>query len=122
MDVFLKWVNSNDEYHPLLKAGIAHLWFIMIHPFNDGNGRVGRAITDYIMSINYPSLMHVISFSKHFSIDRKGYYKTLEEAGKQGLNITGWLIWFLHTTIAAMQGAHWIVDRVVSKAQFWQYL
>ncbi len=120
MEVFLKWVNSNDEYHPLIRAGIAHLWFIMIHPFDDGNGRVGRAITDYIMSINYPSLMQVISFSKHFSLDRKGYYKILEEAGKQGLNITGWLTWFLQTTIAAMQEAHWIVDQVVMKAQFWQ--
>ena len=120
MDVFLKWVNSNDEYHPLIRAGIAHLWFIMIHPFDDGSGRVGRAITDYIMSINYPSFMQVISFSKHSSLDRKGYYKVLEEAGKQGLNITGWLTWFLQTTIAAMQEAHWIVDQVVMKAQFWQ--
>ena len=120
MDVFLKWVNSNDEHSPLLKAGIAHLWFIMIHPFEDGNGRVGRAITDYVMSINYPSLMQVISFSKHFSLDRKGYYKVLEKAGKQDLNITAWLKWFLQTTIAAMQEAHWIVDRVLMKAQFWQ--
>lgn len=68
--------------------GIAHLWFIMIQPFDDGNGRVGRAVTDYIMSINYPSLMHLISFSKHFSLDRKGYYSILEKAGKKDLNIT----------------------------------
>jgi Fic family protein len=120
MDVFLKWVNSSEEHSPLIKAGIAHLWFIMIHPFDDGNGRVGRAITDYIMSINYPSLMQVISFSKHFSLDRKGYYKVLEKAGKQDLNITAWLKWFLLTTLAAMQEAHWIVDRVLLKAQFWQ--
>ena len=120
MDVFLKWVNSNEEHSPLIKAGIAHLWFIMIHPFDDGNGRVGRAITDYIMSINYPSLMQVISFSKHFSLDRKGYYAVLEKAGKQDLNITAWLKWFLQTTILAMNEAHWIVDRVVMKAKFWQ--
>ena len=120
MDVFLNWVNTNDEHNPLLKAGIAHLWFIMIHPFDDGNGRVGRAITDYIMSLNYPSLMQLISFSKHFSLDRKGYYAVLEEAGKQGLNITAWLKWFLRTTITAMQEAQWIVERVMLKAQFWQ--
>jgi len=120
MDVFLKWVNTNDERNPLLKAGIAHLWFIMIHPFDDGNGRVGRAITDYIMSINYPSLMQVISLSKHFSLDRKGYYTVLEKAGKQDLNITAWLNWFLQTTIAAIREAQWLVDRVAMKAQFWQ--
>ncbi len=117
---FLDWVNSNDEHPPLLKAGVAHLWFIMIHPFDDGNGRVGRAVTDYIMSINHPSLMQVISFSKHFNLDRKGYYSVLEKAGKQGLNITDWLKWFLQTTISSMREAQWIVDRVVMKAQFWQ--
>jgi Fic family protein len=117
---FLDWVNTNEELNPLIKAGIAHLWFIMIHPFDDGNGRVGRAITDYIMSTNYSSLMQVISFSKHFSLDRKGYYTVLENAGKLDLNITAWLKWFLQTTIAAMQEAHWIVDRVVMKAKFWQ--
>ncbi len=74
MGVFLNWANTNDDQNPLLKAGIAHLWFIMIHPFDDGNGRVGRAITDYLMSLNYPALMQLISFSKHFSKDRKGYY------------------------------------------------
>lgn len=120
MNVFLQWVNTNEEHSPLIKAGIAHLWFIMIHPFDDGNGRVGRAITDYIMSTNYPSLMQVISFSKHFSLDRKGYYEVLEKAGKQDCNITGWLRWFLQTTIASMQEARWIVDRVVMKAKFWQ--
>lgn len=120
MGVFLNWANTNDDQNPLLKAGIAHLWFIMIHPFDDGNGRVGRAITDYLMSLNYPALMQLISFSKHFSKDRKGYYAVLEEAGKQGLNITAWLKWFLKTTIAAMQEAQWVVDRVVMKAQFWQ--
>lgn len=120
MNVFLQWANSNDDHSPLLKAGIAHVWFIMIHPFDDGNGRIGRAITDYIMSINYPSLMQVISFSKHFSLDRKGYYEVLEEAGKQNLNITAWLRWFLQTTIVSMQEARWIVDRVTMKAKFWQ--
>ena len=64
--------------------------------------------------------MQVISFSKHFSLDRKGYYAVLEKAGKQDPNITVWLKWFLQTTIAAMREAHWIVDRVVMKAQFWQ--
>ncbi|MBM9513602.1 Fic family protein [Desulfogranum marinum] len=120
MDVFLNWVNTNDDHNPLLKAGIAHLWFILIHPFDDGNGRVGRAITDYIMSKNYPTLMQVISFSKHFSLDRKGYFAVLEKAGKQDCNITAWLKWFLQTTIAALREAQWIVDGVITKTKFWQ--
>ncbi|MBU1564906.1 MAG: Fic family protein, partial [Proteobacteria bacterium] len=72
MKQFLGWLNTNKEHPPLLKAGIAHLWFI--HPFDDCNGRVGRAIIDYIMAVYYPRLMRLISFSKQFSHDRKGYY------------------------------------------------
>ncbi len=120
MEMFLTWLNISKEHHPLIKAGIAHLWFIMIHPFDDGNGRIGRAITDYIISLHSPSLMQILSFSKHFSLDRKGYYTTLEAAGKQSLDITDWLSWFLETTISAMRETHWIVDRVVQKTQFWQ--
>ncbi|PID76455.1 MAG: cell filamentation protein Fic [Deltaproteobacteria bacterium] len=120
MNLFLIWANTKSTYHPLIKAGIAHLWFIMIHPFDDGNGRLGRAITDYIMSSHYPSLMQILSFSKHFSLDRKGYYATLEAAGKHSLDITNWLSWFLQTTISAMREAEWVIDRVVMKAQFWQ--
>lgn len=120
MEQFLRWVNTNREYPPLLKAGIAHLWFIMIHPFDDGNGRVGRAIIDSIMAVHYPGLMQLISFSKQFSRDRKGYYAALEQAGKGGMDITGWLTWFLQAAITAMQEAQWVVDTVVQKTSFWE--
>ncbi len=120
MKQFLDWVNSTGEQPPLLKAGIAHLWFIMIHPFDDGNGRVGRAIIDYIMAAQHPRLMQLISFSKQFSHDRKGYYATLEQAGKGGMDITAWLTWFFQAAITAMQEARWVVDTVVQKTSFWQ--
>ncbi|MDD2468834.1 MAG: Fic family protein [Desulfobulbus sp.] len=120
MERFLRWVNTTGEHPPLIKAGIAHLWFIMIHPFDDGNGRVGRAIIDYIMAAQYPRLMQLVSFSKQFSHDRKGYYAALEEAGKGGMDITAWLRWFLQATISAMQEAQWVVDTVVQKTSFWQ--
>jgi len=120
MERFLRWVNTTGEHPPLIKAGIAHLWFIMIHPFDDGNGRVGRAIIDYIMAVQYPRLMQLVSFSKQFSHDRKGYYAALEEAGKGGMDITAWLRWFLQATISAMQEAQWVVDTVVQKTSFWQ--
>ncbi|MGD9662482.1 MAG: Fic family protein [Porticoccaceae bacterium] len=120
MEQFLHWVNTNGEHPPLLKAGIAHLWFIMIHPFDDGNGRVGRAIIDFIMAGYYPRLMQLISFSKQFSHDRKGYYAALEQAGKGGMDITDWLTWFLQAAITAMQEAQWVIDTVVQKTNFWQ--
>ncbi|MDD2464469.1 MAG: Fic family protein [Desulfobulbus sp.] len=120
MERFLRWINTTGEHPPLIKAGIAHLWFIMIHPFDDGNGRVGRAIIDYIMAVQYPRLMQLVSFSKQFSHDRKGYYAALEEAGKGGMDITAWLTWFLQATISAMQEAQWVVDTVVQKTSFWQ--
>jgi len=120
MDQFLFWVNGTNEEEPLIKAGIAHLWFIMIHPFDDGNGRIGRAITDYQLAGNYPAVMQLASFSKHISIDKKSYYRTLEIAGKDGLDITGWLRWFLQTLKAAINESEWVVKRVILKADFWQ--
>jgi len=120
MDQFLSWVNSNNEQEPLIKAGITHLWFIMIHPFDDGNGRIGRAITDYQLAESYPAVMQLASFSKHISVDRKGYYRILEAAGKGGLDITGWLQWFLQTLKTAIHESEWVVERVALKADFWQ--
>ena len=120
MTRFLNWLNTENGPDPLLKAGIAHLWFIMIHPFDDGNGRIGRAVTDYLLARSYPSLMELVSFSKYISLDRKGYYSVLEAAGKNGMDITPWLKWFLQTFEAALQESQWIVERVVTKARFWQ--
>ncbi len=120
MTRFLNWLNTENEPEPLLKAGIAHLWFIMIHPFDDGNGRIGRAVTDYLLARSYPTLMELVSFSKYVSLDRKGYYSVLEAAGKKGMDITSWLKWFLQTVEAALQESQWIVERVVTKARFWQ--
>ena len=120
MDQFLQWINDANQQDTILKAGIAHLWFIMIHPFDDGNGRVGRAVTDFILTEKYPTLMRIVSFSKHISIDRKGYYNALEASGKNGLDITLWLKWFLRMLITAMHESQWVVERVIVKACFWQ--
>jgi Fic family protein len=120
MSRFLHWLNTENEPEPLLKAGIAHLWFIMVHPFDDGNGRIGRAVTDFLLARSYPSLMELVSFSKYISLNRKGYYSILESAGKSGMDITPWLKWFLQTFEAALQDSQWIVERVVTKARFWQ--
>jgi len=119
MNHFLSWINAGNETDPILKAGIAHLWLIMIHPFDDGNGRVSRAVTDYLLAKKFPWLMQIISFSKHVSLDKKGYYSVLEEAGKNSLDITSWLKWFLQTLITAMNDSAWIIEQVIQKTQFW---
>lgn len=120
MRQFLAWVNHDNAPDPILKAGIAHLWFIMIHPFDDGNGRVGRAVTDFLLAKHAPGLMQIISFSKHVSQDKKGYYQILEEAGKGDLDITAWLAWYIRTLTTALQDAHWIVAQVARTTQFWE--
>jgi Fic family protein len=77
-------------------------------------------MTDFVLARSYPSLMELVSFSKYISLDRKGYYSILEAAGKNGLDITPWLKWFLQTFEAALQESQWIVERVITKARFWQ--
>jgi Fic family protein len=121
MERFLDWVNSSNEQELLIKAGIAHLWFIMIHPFDDGNGRIGRAISDFQLAGSFPAVMRLASLSKHISGDRKRYYHLLEVAGKNGLDITAWLQLFLQALKAAISEAEWIVERVARKAEFWQH-
>ena len=119
MNKFLFWVNNVNEIDPILKAGIAHLWLIMIHPFDDGNGRISRAVTDYLLSKHFPLLLQNISLSKQVSLDKKGYYFVLETAGKNGLDITEWLKWFLHILSTAINESHWIIEQVIQKTHFW---
>ncbi|MDW7774488.1 MAG: Fic family protein [Desulfobulbaceae bacterium] len=120
MNRLLAYINKKSEPDPLLKAGIAHLRFIMIHPFDDGNGRIARAITDYILAAEYCHLMQIVTLSKQISLDRKGYYSTLEKAGKNGLDITPWLSWFLETVFKALHESRWTIDRIMQKVQFWK--
>jgi len=119
MSQFLSFVNQANDSTPILKAGIAHLWFIMIHPFDDGNGRVGRAITASLLARSFPLLMQVISFSKQVGLDKKEYYRLLEEAGRGGVDVTDWLLWFGQTLITALRKSQWIIEQVVNKTHFW---
>lgn len=120
MRLLLTYINKKDEPDSLIQAGVAHLWFIMIHPFDDGNGRIARAITDYILSAKYCHMMQIISLSKQISMDKKGYYRTLEQAGKGNLDITAWLSWFLDTLAKALHESKWTIDRIMKKVHFWQ--
>lgn len=120
MAQFMRWVNSEESIDPVVKAAIAHLWFVNIHPFDDGNGRLTRTITDMLLARADGAPQRFYSMSAAILRNKKGYYEVLEYVGKHGLDITPWLIWFLQTMEDAIITAQAHVQRVVKKTLFWQ--
>lgn len=120
MTVFLKWYNEEQELDPVIKAGIAHLWFVTIHPFDDGNGRIARAITDMQLSRADQSNQRFYSMSAQIRADRKDYYDILEHTQKNSLNITKWLEWFLSCLQRALISTDETLRTVLKKADFWE--
>ncbi|MBR5444378.1 MAG: cysteine-rich CWC family protein [Paludibacteraceae bacterium] len=120
MEQFLRWINSEESIDPVLKAAIAHLWFVNVHPFDDGNGRLTRTITDMLLARADGSSQRFYSMSAAILRNKKGYYEILEYIGKHGMDITPWLIWFLETMEDAITTAQTRVQRVVQKTLFWQ--
>jgi Fic family protein len=116
---FLHWFNENDNFDPMIKAGIAHLWFVTIHPFEDGNGRITRALTDMILSSSELSTQRFYSLSAQIRKERNKYYDVLEKTQKGTLNITNWLEWFLESLERAIISSDEIVQKVLYKHQFW---
>lgn len=119
MDLFLAWVNNNQKIDPVLKAAIAHLWFVTIHPFDDGNGRISRTITDLFLARADEMPHRFYSMSAEIRKQRKGYYDILEKTQKGSLDITAWLEWFLDCLEAALLDTEQSVSRVLQKAAFW---
>ena len=103
----------------MVKAAIAHLWFVTIHPFDDGNGRMARAITDMLLARSELSPQRFYSMSSQIRLDRKGYYDILEATQKGGLDITPWLAWFLECLDRAFVRAEETLVGVLKKARFW---
>ncbi len=120
MSDFLKWENGQDALDPVLKAAIAHLWFVMIHPFDDGNGRIARAIADRALARSEGSARRFYSMSAQIRHDRKDYYKELELTGKGDLDISSWLKWFLNCLDRAFEGAEGALAAVLRKEKFWK--
>lgn len=118
MKAFLNWIEKSD-LDLILKAGIAHLWFVTIHPFDDGNGRITRAITDMLLSKSEKSKLKFYSMSAEIMKDRKNYYAILEKAQKSSLDITEWLLWFLNCLLKSFQNIQSISENVLLKAKFW---
>ncbi|MBI5448340.1 MAG: Fic family protein [Gammaproteobacteria bacterium] len=120
MQVFFAWHNSKEPIDSVLKAGVAHLWFVTLHPFDDGNGRIARAIADMALARSEKSPQRFYSMSAQISSERKAYYDILETTQKGNLDITNWLVWFLGCLERAFKGAEVILASVLSKAQFWE--
>lgn len=120
MSDFLLWFNLHQEPDPVVKAGLAHLWFVTIHPFDDGNGRIARAVGDMALARAEQSAQRFYSLSAQIQRERKDYYDMLERTQKGTLDVTDWLEWFLGCLLRAMQGAEAMLSAVLTKARFWQ--
>jgi Fic family protein len=119
MTSFLEWFNGNDKIDLVIKAAIAHLWFVTIHPFQDGNGRITRALTDMLLAQSDKSTQRFYSMSAQIRIERKQYYEILEKTQKGDLNITEWIKWFMNCLVNALKSSDKILTRVLFKADFW---
>lgn len=121
MTDFLRWINSdNTVTDPVLKAAVAHLWFVAIHPFDDGNGRLTRTITDMQLAKADGFHLRFYSMSAEILREKKTYYEILEHTTSNSTDITEWLEWFLNTMKSSILRAEETVKRVVSKSSFWQ--
>ncbi len=117
---FLKWFGADDDLDAVMKAGVAHLWFVTLHPFDDGNGRIARAIGDMALARSEHNSQRFYSLSAQIRLERKTYYDLLEGTQKGGLDITPWLEWFLECLGRAIDGAEATLGDVLRKARFWQ--
>lgn len=120
---FLDWFaasRADATLDPLLRAGIAHFWFVTLHPFDDGNGRITRALTDLALAQAEGQAIRCYAMSASILEDRSGYYQILEASQRGDLDLTDWLCWFLATLALSLEQARLRIDRVLAKARFWQ--
>jgi Fic family protein len=122
MKKFLDWFNGEKETDLVLKAGLAHLWFVTIHPFDDGNGRIARAVADLCLARSERSSQRFYSMSAQIQQERGSYYEILERTQRADIDVTRWLAWFLECLGRAIDGAETLLARVLVKARFWEAL
>ncbi len=120
MRAFVAWFNKPDSVDPVLRAALAHLWFVTIHPFDDGNGRIARAIADMALARSEGSPQRFYSMSAQIRMERAAYYGILEATQKGDLDVTGWIEWFLGCSDRAFDSAEIILASVLAKARFWE--
>ena len=120
MRKFFEWFEHGPEIDPVLKSGIAHLWFVTIHPFDDGNGRIARAIADMALARSEQIKQRFYSMSAQIRTERKAYYDVLERTQQGTMDVTPWLEWFFDCLERAIDGAQGTQAAVLRKAQFWE--
>ncbi|MGZ3932065.1 MAG: Fic family protein [Bacteroidia bacterium] len=120
MKAFIRWFNSEDKLDPVLKAALAHLWFVTVHPFDDGNGRIARAIADMQLARADGSSRRFYSMSSQIRKERKKYYDILEKTQKGNLDVTEWMLWFLNCLNGALNATEKMLSDVLYKARFWE--
>ncbi|GAA4763932.1 MULTISPECIES: Fic family protein [Flavobacterium] len=120
MQQFLDWMEANQDIDPVIKAAIAHLWFVTIHPFDDGNGRIARAIADLQLARADQSSQRFYSMSAQIQAERNKYYDILENTQKGDLDITPWLEWFLDCLMHSMAQTDEVVSKTLTRAKFWE--
>jgi Fic family protein len=119
MGQFLDWFNAEQPLDPVLKAGIAHFWFVTLHPFDDGNGRITRAITELQLAKAESNPQRFYSMSAQIRQQRNEYYTILEKSQRGTPDITAWLVWFLQCLVNALLSTDTTLERVLTKARFW---
>jgi Fic family protein len=118
--LFLDWLKEKAENDWVVKAGLAHLWFVTIHPFDDGNGRIARAIADLALARSEQCAQRFYSMSAQIRQERAAYYDILEKTQRGTMDVTPWMVWFLGCLGRAIEGAQTILGAVLSKARFWE--
>ena len=121
MERFIAWINNKEDIDTVLKAAIAHLWFVSIHPFDDGNGRIARALTDMLLARSENCSKRFYSISAAIKERQREYYSVLERTQHGDGDITEWLVWFLHCLEHALDNTHATLSAVHRKAEFWEH-
>ena len=118
--LFLDWIDADSNVPPLIKAGLGHLWLVTLHPFDDGNGRIARAVGDLLLARGEGCPQRFYSLSAQIQRERTAYYEILERTQKGSMDVTNWLLWFFDMLQSAVEEAHLGLDSVLVKARFWR--
>ena len=121
MERFISWVNAASEVDEVVKAAITHLWFVTIHPFDDGNGRIARALTDMMLARSERTSKRFYSMSAEIKLMRSEYYEVLERTQRGDGDITEWLLWFLRCFDAALDSTEENLSAVLARARYWEH-
>lgn len=120
MQKFIEWFNKEDNTGSVIRSAIAHLWFVSIHPFEDGNGRLARILSDMLLARADKSEFRFYNISSQINKDKNHYYDILENAQRGNGDVTEWILWYADTLSAALNEAETIVSTVLNKSLFWQ--